>query len=514
MIIKQIGEGKVRMRGWHLSTMVAVCAIFTSLNEVSAQGCTSRTTAGGRPKIVGGSDARLDNWPGQAVLRLHAPSAAVSTYFCGGTAIAQKWILTAAHCFNEIRPDLTGTLSDGSGRIGKFQVILGVQNLDQVSSENVYEVESFVVHEGYRAGSSNGQDIALVKLKRSWTGPTSQLSLAANTNPAITSELSTQVGVAGFGYQHSGASLIKSRQLDGQEYYAGSNKLLETVVPTVSNERCQQRYGDAKIGAGHICAGLEEGGKDSCQGDSGGPLVAYDRGGCPYQIGIVSWGAGCAGPRDYGVYTRVSFYADWLRSRVGKLSSISLPRLAPSSANKIQGGLVETAIGQLRDALGLGARGLRVGIRAGNRIALGQEVVIDVTSDVPGRLIIIDINAGNEMTQIFPNKFVSSPAVGRIDAARTISVPGSGYGFSAFKAVEPLGKGRLIAVVAPDDFPIETIIAEKAHLAKGLQPVKSPTGYLMNVVGQIVQYIGESSGQDINNLKGWSFAVYNYEIVK
>src|SRR5262249_5029917 len=151
---------------------------------------------------------------------------------------------------------------------------------------------------------------------------------------------------------------------------------------------------------------------------------------------------------------------------------------------------------------------LRISIRAGTRIALGQEVVIEVTSNVPGRLIIIDINASNQMTQIFPNKFVSSPAVGHIESARTLTVPGPGYGFSAFKAVEPLGRGRLIGVVAPDDFPIETVVGEEDHLAKGLQPVESTTGYLMNVVGQIVQYVGESSGQDLNELKGWSFAVY------
>ena len=54
-----------------------------------------------------------------------------------------------------------------------------------------------------------------------------------------------------------------------------------------------------------LCAGFPEGGTDACQGDSGGPLIVAAGGGRESQVGVVSWGEGCAQPGKYGVYANV-----------------------------------------------------------------------------------------------------------------------------------------------------------------------------------------------------------------
>ena len=53
---------------------------------------------------------------------------------------------------------------------------------------------------------------------------------------------------------------------------------------------------------------------NSCQGDSGGPIILAD--GTDTQVGIVSWGVGCADPIYPGVYARISSQYSWIRSYV------------------------------------------------------------------------------------------------------------------------------------------------------------------------------------------------------
>ena len=87
--------------------------------------------------------------------------------------------------------------------------------------------------------------------------------------------------------------------------------LMKVTIPIVSDDTCRAAYGEDEIVSSQLCAGLDEGGKDSCVGDDGGPLL------CGSQLsGVVSWGYGCARPALPGIYTQTSYYVPWINSHL------------------------------------------------------------------------------------------------------------------------------------------------------------------------------------------------------
>ncbi|MBY3182763.1 trypsin-like serine protease [Rhizobium laguerreae] len=260
---------------------------------------------GGR--VIGGQTAKKGEWPWQ--VKILAPDPEQRGRFgghCGGSLIAPRWILTAAHCVT-------------SGRSGKqdlfardLLIVEGKSKIDKVIAVDGPDkpglaVEEVIIHEDFdRKVFAN--DIALIKL-----------SEPAKSKPAILASASDdEVEAAGHPAVVTGWGYTKADHGWDDKYLP--TELQEVELPIVPREDCRAAYRDSSmrmnpIDERNVCAGYAEGGKDACQGDSGGPLVAQRPDKRWIQLGIVSWGAGCAEAEHYGVYTRVAAFRDWIAAK-------------------------------------------------------------------------------------------------------------------------------------------------------------------------------------------------------
>jgi secreted trypsin-like serine protease len=476
---------------------------------LSAAGARAQGCRQDRVKIVGGNVTRLDHWPGQAVLRVRSDNAGPAFYFCGAAAISERWVLTAANCVFDHKDDVTLVRYKGNGEnfTGKLEVVIGVADLNSVIPANVFAVDKIEIAEGYSGPSGSGHDLALIKLKRSYTGPVARLSLQSATDPATPP--GAQVRTAGFGSLSPQAKYETYRRKDGEAYKARSRHLHETALPTVAIPECKARNPSSNIDEGQLCAGFEVGGLETCSSDSGDPLVAYDRHGCPFQIGVASSGTRCASAKGYSIYSRVSYHANWLARYVNNLRAVDPSLLQANSTDVVSRDFTRAARLQLEDILAAAKGRVTIEIRGGNTVSLGNQVVYQVRSVVAGRLLVIDINAAGEVVQLIPNEFTTKKDIGWIQPGRDYTIPSREYGFAAFEAVEPVGRGQLIALVLPATFPM-AIFDTSVIRSKGFVAVNTPTNYFMNLIQSIAAAVRDTDPQ----LTPFGLAVTEYEIVR
>ena len=515
--------------GVFMALMTFALAPYATAQE---KRCHGRTHNLGR--VVGGSIAKLEDWPGQAVLRWRHPDKPHEEYFCGGTAINAEWVLTAAHCFLSNKSDKL-QFTDKSGYTDsegwQLEVVLGTSNLERVGDWNVRQVARVVLHENYRkrfaeqnyVSPVTGDDIALIRLTEPWIGPFAELATDQTLNQSL-------IKVAGFGNQEERQSGKWRKRRDDSKYIAGSTHLMEVPLPAVSTQTCADRYATEKnklgqpavVGAGQMCAGYNADNpeqKDACQGDSGGPIVMLDANRCPYQVGIVSWGLGCARPGNYGVYTRISHYADWIRDTMRGDESMllaSAEERAPETTATVSNDsneVITSAMQQLGRELRSSPE-VRVRLSGGVDLRQDQTYVVDIESDVTGRLILLDVYPGNrQIVQIFPNKYTKSGEATVIEAGKRVQIPDTRYGtLTAFKAAPPKGGYRLIALVVPEDFPYDKLVGDAERLSREIGTEEdAPVSYIVNLVQQIIATKkggAKLSGRDA----GWAFGSVKYRI--
>jgi trypsin len=231
-------------------------------------------------KIVGGEDVAPNSIPSQ--VSLQRGSGTAWSQSCGGSILGPSTILNAAHCIV------------GVTNFATYRIVAGEHSLSTSSGkEQNRAISKTAVHVDY-ISSTFENDIALIFLETPLdlsTPDVQPMELPeAGSEPASGDNLY----VTGWGTTSSGGSI--------------SDTLKGVEVVYVDDATCNRDSYPGQIKPSMICAGSA--GKDSCQGDSGGPLFASK--GSNVQVGIVSWGRGCALPGYPGVYTQVSSFNSWI----------------------------------------------------------------------------------------------------------------------------------------------------------------------------------------------------------
>lgn len=314
-------------------------------------------------RIVGGKPAQAGQWPWMVALVEREEADDYKGFACGGSLIAEKWVLTAAHCV-EYREEF-GMLVD---------VALGKVDLQASDGERI-PVAQIITHPKYGALYHDG-DIALLRLERAATLNNGQFAtIIPSGDPAGLAAPGANATILGWGMTVPSDERIMSKGLQ------------QAIVTIVSQERLKEQYSpDWEVTDGMLGtdgAHPDGTGSDACPGDSGGPLLTPDETGTRWVLaGVTSWGGVC---HEYGyaaVYARVSLYADWINATIVDRDGDG----APDSEDQAPDDATQAAVG--------------VGTRAVTIQTLGGETLSGVAAANPDDPLVVQ--AGKPADQQFP----------------------------------------------------------------------------------------------------------------
>ncbi|MCB8914967.1 MAG: serine protease [Thermoleophilales bacterium] len=287
--------------------LLAAMLVVTVLAVPSHAGAGTRATAGSgaSASIVNGHDTTIDQWPWQVALtvsRRVAPGTLTSRrFFCGGSVLAPRLVITAGHCVAELNRRQIHRIEIVSGRTrlnsnrGQIARVTGLRMPVNASGKRRYRA---------LMGAADW-DVALLTLATPLSAEPIKLAGPDETEAWSPGHIAWTTG---WGITRAFADRVPARLQVTRQVLMGTGL-------------CHRSDGVAFQAMRMVCIGGPRGHSSACNGDSGGPLVVETSAGYRL-VGLTSYGDGACRGFVPSVDTKVSGrpIRDWVATSAMNLT--------------------------------------------------------------------------------------------------------------------------------------------------------------------------------------------------